>query len=129
MIKYFLNTTDNFLCSSIKTAFSKAENAYKIKNKEVDLLQELQNFSDSPLGCMIGIDSKFETNVKLKIKLILGLFFVIVPLLVFSTFSYALNIELTYGVLATLGVAILVASRFEELSKRYVGTRILEFQR
>lgn len=127
MIKVFLNTTDNFLCASIKSTFTRTESKYKKANLQLDLKQELNNFQENPLGCMIGIDSKFETNIKLKIKLILGLFFVVAPLLVFSLFSYLANISTSYGFLATFGVALLVASRVEELSKRYVQTRMLEF--
>ena len=127
MIKVFLNTTDNFLCASIKSTFTKAESRYKKDNLQLDLKKELNNFQENPLGCMIGIDSKFETNIKLKIKLILGLFFVVAPLLVFSLFSYLADISPSYGFMATFGVAILVASRVEELSKRYVQTRMLEF--
>ena len=126
MLKTFLNTTDNFLCSSIKNTFVKTEKKYKKENLKIDLQKELTSFQESPLGCMIGIDSKFETKVKLKIKLILGFFFVLVPLTVFTLFSYMTDISTTYGVLATLGIAFLVSSRFEELSKRYVQTRMME---
>jgi len=126
MLKIFLNTTDNFLCSSIKNTFSRTEYKYKKENLQVDLQKELTNFKENPLGCMIGINSKFETKIKLKIKLTLGLFFVFIPLVVFTLFSYLTEISATYGVIATLGIAILVASRFEELSKRYVQTRMLE---
>ncbi|MEA2073003.1 MAG: hypothetical protein U9O86_05400 [Campylobacterota bacterium] len=128
MLKLFLNTTDNFLCYSIKKTFTKTENRYKKANLQIDLSKELKKFQDKPLGCVIGIDSTFETKIKLKIKFILGLFFVVVPLVIFSLFSYLAGISVTYGVVATLGVAWLVASRFDELSKRYVQTRMLEFQ-
>ena len=126
MLKTFLNTTDNFLCSSIKNTFVKTEKKYKKENLKIDLQKELTSFQESPLGCMIGINSKFETKVKFQIKLILGFFFVLVPLTVFTLFSYITDISATYGVLATLGIAFLVSSRFEELSKRYVQTRMME---
>jgi len=126
MLKIFLNTTDNFLCSSIKNTFVKTEKRYKKANLQIDLQKELSSFQENPLGCMIGIDSKFETNIKFKIKLILGFFFVLVPLVVFTLFSYITEISATYGVIATFGIALLVASRFEELSVRYVQTRMKE---
>ena len=126
MLKTFLNTTDNFLCSSIKNTFVKTEKRYEKENLQIDLQKELTSFQENPLGCMIGVNSKFETNIKLKIKLILGFFFVLVPLVVFTLFSYVTDISATYGVLATLGIAFLVSSRFEELSKRYVQTRMME---
>lgn len=126
MLKIFLKITDDFLSSSIKHTFLQTENRYKKENLPVDLQRELNNFQENPLGCMIGINSKFETNIKLKIKFILGFFFVLVPLVVFTLFSYIIEISATYGVLGTFVIAILVASRFEELSTRYVQTRILK---
>ena len=127
LIKLFLDTTDKFLCNSIKSAFSNAEDGYKQKEMEVDLLKELKNFEENPLGCMIGIDSKFEAGIKVKIKMVLGLFFVLIPVLGFSAVSYILEIPQAYAYLATFVVAILVASRMDEISRRYVQTRALEF--
>lgn len=127
IIKLFLETTDKFLCNSVKSAFSKAEDGYKKKELKVDLLKELQSFEKNPLGCMIGLDSKFETNIKVKIKIILGLFFVLIPVIGFSSLSYILEIPQTYAFLATFGVAMLVASRMDVISQRYVQTRRLEF--
>ncbi len=127
IIKLFLETTDKFLFNSVKNTFSKAESGYKKKNLKVDLLKELKSFEENPLGCMIGLNSKFETDIKVKIKMILGLFFVLVPVVGFSALTYILGIPQTYAFLATFVVAILVASRMEEISKRYVETRALEF--
>ena len=126
-IKLFLNTTDKFLCNSIKTAFANAEDGYKQKEMKVDLMKELRSFEENPLGCMIGIDSKFEASIKVKIKMVLGLFFVLIPIVGFSTLSYIFEVAQTYAYLATFVVAILVASRMDEISKRYVQTRALEF--
>ena len=127
LIKLFLNTTDKFLCNSIKSAFSNAENGYKQKEMKVDLMKELRSFEENPLGCMIGIDSKFEAGIKVKIKMVLGLFFVLIPIVGFSALSYILSIPQTYAFLATFGVAMLVASRMDVISSRYVQTRALEF--
>jgi hypothetical protein len=128
MLKLFLDTTDNFLCNSIKGSFTIAEKKYQQNNIQIDLLDELKKFQENPLGCMIGLNSKFEAMIKVKIKLILGFFFVIIPLLGFSIFSYVINLSLIYGFLMTFLVAILVASRMEEISKRYTQTRMLELQ-
>ena len=127
LIKLFLNTTDKFLCNSIKSAFANAEDGYKQKEMKVDLMKELRSFEENPLGCMIGIDSKFEASIKVKIKMVLGLFFVLIPIVGFSVASYILEIPQTYAYIATFVVAILVASRMDEISKRYVQTRSLEF--
>jgi len=127
MLKLFLNTTDNFLCNSIKGAFEKAERDCAKDHLKVDLLKELKSFEESPLGCVIGVGSKFETDLKVKIKMVLGLFFVLIPVIGFSTVSYILGIPQTYAYIATFIVAILVASRMDEISRRYVQTRALEF--
>jgi hypothetical protein len=129
IIKLFLNTTDKFLCDRIKSTFTKTENDYKARNQSINIAKELDSFQVNPLSCVIGIDSKFETNVKLRLKLIIGLFFVLVPIVVFSLFSYLTHINYMYAFLATMPVAILVSSRMETLSKRYVQTRSLEFSR
>ena len=126
VLNLFLNTTDNFLCSSVKNIFEKTENSYKQNHKNFDLTQELQKFRDEPLGCMIGNHSKFETNVKVQVKLLLGLFFVLVPFAGFATLSYLLSLKLTYSFLLTFLVAILVASRMEEIADRYVQKRVSE---
>lgn len=123
MIKLFLNKTDNFLCSRVRNIFEKTEDGYQKKDVTFDLEQELKSFEENPLGCVIGINSKFETDVKIKIKLLLGLFFVLVPLIGFALVSYILNIEITYAFLLTFFVALLVASRMEEIAKRYSQTR------
>jgi hypothetical protein len=123
MIKLFLNKTDNFLCSSVRNIFEKTEDRYKQKDLGFNLEQELRNFEENPLGCVIGIDSKFETDVKIKIKLLLGLFFVLVPLLGFELLSYILNIEATYAFILTFIVALGVASRMESIAKKYSQTR------
>jgi len=127
LIKLFLNTTDKFLCNSIKSAFANAEDGYKQKDMKVDLLKELKSFEENPLGCMIGVDSKFEANIKVKIKMVLGFFFVLIPVICFSAVAYFFNIPQEVAFIATFGVAILVASRMDEISKRYVQTRALEF--
>ena len=129
LIKLFLNTTDKFLCNSVKSAFANAEDGYKQKEMKVDLVKELRSFEENPLGCMIGIDSKFEARIKVKIKMILGLFFVLIPIVGFSAISYILEIPQTYAFIATFGVAMLVASRMDVISSRYVQTRALEFTR
>lgn len=127
LIRLFLDTTDKFLCNSIKSAFANAEDGYKQKDVKFDLQKELSSFQENPLGCMIGLDSKFEANIKIKIKMVLGFFFVLIPVIGFSAVSYILEIPQTYAYLATFAVAILVASRMDEISKRYVQARFLEF--
>lgn len=123
MLKLLLRTTDKFLSNSVKTVFEKTENIYMQNNTSVDILVELKKLQNDPLGCTIGNGSKFERLVKVKIKVILGIFFVLIPLLGFTSLAYLVSFELTYSFLLTFIVAILVASRMEEITKRYVHSR------
>lgn len=126
MIKRFFQTTDNFLCNRVKNVFEKTEKSYIEKENDLDILKELQKFQENPLGCMIGNDSKFETAVKVKIKIILGIFFVLIPLVGFNTLTHLLDISSTFAFIFTFIVAILVAKRIEEIVNRYVQTRTLQ---
>jgi multidrug transporter EmrE-like cation transporter len=128
MFKLFLNTTDKFLCNSVKSVFTNAESKFKAQYSQNTLLKELEKFQENPLGCTIGIHSKFEKNIKVKIKFILGIFFVFTPLVIFSAFTYLTHIDISYALFATFGVAILVSSRMEEIANRYVNFRKLELQ-
>ena len=124
MIKIFLNTTDNFLCKNVKNIFEKVENGFEKEEKSFNVLKELQSLEDNPLGCTIGNDSKFETAVKVKIKMYLAIFFVIVPLLGFAFLAYVSSVAYTYAFVLTFVVAVFVASRIEEIAKRYTATRM-----
>jgi hypothetical protein len=124
MLNLFLNTTDNFLYSSVKIIFEKTEKKYIQAQKNFNLTEELKKFKEEPLGCMIGSHSMFETKIKIQVKLLLGLFFVLVPFTGFAILSYLLSLKLTYSFLLTFLVAIFVAIRIEEIAERYVQERV-----
>ncbi len=127
MLRLFLKITDKFLYSTIQNAFRDTENAFRRNHKSFNLQEELKKFEDEPLGCVIGIHSKFETKLKLHIKFIIGIFFVLVPTLAFSGVFYFLNINMAFAVFTTLLVSILASSRLEELAKNYVEYRVAQF--
>jgi len=126
MLKLFLNTTDSFLCSNVKNIFEKVESGFTSEHKEFNITKELKNLENDPLGCTLGNHSNFETTVKIKIKLILGIFFVAIPLMGFAFLAYISSVAYTYAFVLTFVVAILVASRMEEIARRYVATRALQ---
>jgi len=126
MLKLFLNTTDNFLCANVKNIFEKVENGFADEHKEFNVTKELQNLEDDPLGCTLGNHSNFETTVKIKIKMLIGFFFVAVPLMGFAFLAYISSVAYTYAFVLTFVVAILVASRMEEIARRYVAKRALQ---
>ncbi len=119
MLQIFLKFTDKFLYNTI-------QNAFRRNNLNFDIQEELTKFENEPLGCVIGIHSKFETKLKLSIKLMLGFFFVLIPTIAFAGVLYFLNINMMYAVFATLLITILASSRTEELAKRYVDYRVAQ---
>ena len=125
MIKLFLNKTDDFLCKNVKGIFEKTESTYKSRGLEVDLTQELRNLELNPLVCATGKNSKFEKNIKIKIRMILGIFFVAIPLFGFALVTYIFNIDYLFAFFSTFVVAMLVSYRMDEIAKRYAQRRFL----
>ena len=123
MIKLFLNTTDKFLCNSVKDIFEKTESCYKSKNINVDIVKELQNLEYDPIINDSERSSSFEKRVKFKIKMMLGIFFVAIPLFGFAFLSYMLSLEFTYAFVLTFFVAILATVRMDEIVMRYANIR------
>jgi len=126
MLRLFLKITDQFLYNIIQNAFRDTENAFRRNHLNFDIQEELKKFEDEPLGCVIGIHSKFETKIKLSIKLVVGFFFVLIPIIAFGGLFYVVNINILFAIFATLVVSILAASRLEELAKNYVEYRVAQ---
>lgn len=125
MIKLFLNKTDDFLCKNVKGIFEKTENSYKNRGLEIDLVEELNKLEINPFVCKVGASSSFEKNIKIRIKIVLGVFFVAIPLFAFALLTYMLGIDYLYAVLSTFLVAMLVSYRMDYIAKRYVSRRCL----
>ena len=126
MVKKFLNRTDSFLCDSVREIFEEVEGNHRAKRVSVDISQELKNFEENPLTCVVGCDTKFETNIKVKVKIMIGIFFVAIPLFGFLALTYMLDIASSYAFVLTFIVAMLATSRIDEIAKRYVSTRVME---
>lgn len=126
MIKKFLNRTDRFLCDSIKDIFEKVEGKHNNSEVSINISQELKNFEANPLTCVVGCDTKFETNIKIKVKIMLGIFFVAIPLFGFLALTFILGLAYSYAFIFTFIVAMLATSRIDEIAKRYVNTRAME---
>jgi hypothetical protein len=129
MIRLFLKTTDNFLYSTIQNAFRITEDTFREKRMNFDLLKELKNFEDKPLGCVIGVNSQFETKIKLHIKLIMGIFFVFIPIVFFGGVFHFTHINFALAVFATFLVTILASSRLETLAEQYVKYRMAQLNK
>ena len=122
--------TDSLLCHTIKKAFAKAEAKYDLNKKRTQLLRELERIKEDPLRCAIlDNGSSFEKEVKLQMKLYLGVLFIFLPLLAMLYASYLLGIDYSYAFLATFIFAIILSKRVEYLTQRYIALRKLEFSR
>lgn len=119
MVRKFLNQTDKFLCTNVKNIFEKCESNFK----NVNVYDELKNLQYDPIVQVFGSRSQFEKKVKLKIKLMVGVFFVAIPLIGFLFLSYMFDLDFSYAFLLTLLVATLATIRLDEIVKRYANTR------
>jgi hypothetical protein len=126
ILKLFLNTTDNFLCNNLKTIFEKSEKIYKKRDLEIDLFKELKNLEFNSLVSVRGSSSNFEKDVKLKLKVLLGLFFVALPLFAFVIITYLFSFEYSYAFIFTFAVALLATMRMENIIHKYAHRRYLK---
>jgi len=126
MLKLFLNTADQLLYRKIQLVFKQTELKFSDQYNKEKLLKELEKFQENPLSCTIGIDSQFEKHIKLKIKFMLGICFVFVPLTIFSFFSYLTGIDIIFAFLEALCVTLVISSRMETIAQKYVKNRKLE---
>ena len=115
----WLNKTDKFLCNNIKNTFEQFEKNYKNKNQTINLAQELQNLQSAPFVNISTSSTNFEKDVKLKLKLIVGVFFVFIPLISFLLLSYILETHVDYAVISTLAVAIFASFRMDLIATKY----------
>ena len=123
MIKQFLNFTDNFLCDHLKSIVTKTENHYRNKGMNLDLAEELEKLDDNALVGSSRHMTKFEKQVKFNIKILMGIFFVAVPLIGFSAITYFLNAEYSYAFMLTFAVALFSNIRLENIVHRYTQLR------
>ncbi|NOQ31904.1 MAG: hypothetical protein GQ570_12345 [Helicobacteraceae bacterium] len=123
MIKLFFDTTDEFLYKRVRDTFEKVERGYKRRHLEVDLEVEYENFEFDPLIVTTGSKSNFEKDLKYKLKIILGIYFVAVPFMGAIFVASLLGFSFSYAAVFTFVVAVLSASRMEEIARRYVEFR------
>ena len=124
MKNLFLNVTDGFLFNSLKTIVEKTENRYEKRGLQINLSKELDALEEDPLVCREGSCSAFMKNIKLNIKLLLGVFFVAIPLFAFSSVSYVLNFDYSYAFVLTFIVAVFSSSRMENIVHKYTQLRL-----
>ena len=123
MFKLFLNTTDNFLCNNLRSIFEATENKYKSRSLKINLLKELENLEFNPIVGIQGMSSDFEKSIKLKLRLLMGVFFVAIPLLAFVVITYVFSLEYSYAFALTFVIALLATMRMEKIVHRYAQKR------
>lgn len=124
MKNLFLNITDSFLLNSLKTIVEKAENRYQKRGMRINLSKELDTLDEDPLVCREGSCSAFMKNIKLNIKILLGIFFVAIPLFAFSSITYVLNFDYSYAFILTFIVAVFSSIRMENIVHKYTQLRL-----
>lgn len=127
MLKIALNQTDNFLFNVVKKVFEKAELNCKMARKKLDLKKELDYLKEEPLITFMSDSTKFEKVVKFRIKIILGIFFVAIPLIGFLGVTNFYGIHYSYAFPLTLIITLLATSRMDEIVIRYAQTRAIGF--
>jgi hypothetical protein len=123
MYKLFLNTTDNFLCNNLKSIFEATEKKYRNRSLPINLLKELENLELNSLVSVKGMSSDFEKSIKSKLRLLMGVFFMAIPLFAFVLITYVFSLEYSYAFALTFVVALLATMRMEKIVHRYVQKR------
>lgn len=123
MLNYFLKTTDDFICTNMKKVFENLETNYKKKKIKINLYEELKNLEFDPFVNITHESSNFERSIKLKLKTIIGIFFVLIPLVALLVISYLVDIQYTYAFLITFIVAIFASDRTTKIASRYSKLR------
>ena len=124
MRNLFLNVTDSFLLNNLKAIVDKAETNSRNKGLPVNLVNELDVLDDDPLVCREGTCSAFMKSIKMNIKLLLGIFFVAVPLIAFSSITYLFNFDYSYAFVLTFIVALFSSIRMENTVHKYTQLRL-----
>jgi len=126
IVKQWIRFTDAFVYGVIRKTFSVTEKRCAAAGCIRDVAKELERFAREPLACAIGSRSGFQTHVKLRIKAVLGLFFVVLPLSVFVAAAHIADVHFVYALFATVAVAFFGASRAEEMAERYAHERMTQ---
>lgn len=123
MLKLFMNTTDNFLCNNLKAIFEKTEQSYKNRSINIDIYKELERLELSALVSRDENSSNFEKIIKLKLKLLISIFFIAVPLFSLITITYIFDLQYSYAFALTFAITVLATIRMENIIHRYTCKR------
>jgi len=123
MFNFLLKQTDNFICSNVKNIFEGLETNYKNKDIKVDLNQELKSLEFDPFVRIRQKSSAFEKSIKLKLTSVIGIFFVLIPLVIMLVVSHDMHIPYAYSYIVAFAIAIFAAYRTNKVTTRYSNFR------
>lgn len=124
MFNLWLSKTDDFLCSNVRNIFETLEDSYKNKDQKINLIHELRHLEIDPLVSVKSEASEFEKDVKLKLRVIIGIFFVLIPLISFIVLSHLIEIQYSYAFVSTFAVAVFASSRMDKIASKYSTFRM-----
>ena len=124
MFNLWLTKTDDFLCSNVRNIFESLEDSYKNKDQKINLVHELRHLEIDPLVSIKSEASEFEKDVKLKLKVVVGIFFVLIPLISFTGLSHLMDIQYSYAFISTFAVAIFASTRMDKIASKYSTFRL-----
>ena len=124
MFNLWLNKTDEFLCHNVRNIFESFEDSYKNRDQKINLTHELKHLEIDPLVSLKSNNSNFERDVKLKLRVVVGVFFVLIPLISFMLLAYIVEAEYSYAFVSTLIVAVFASTRMDKIASKYSAFRL-----
>lgn len=119
MTNIFLKATDDFICKNMKNIFENLEKTYTKRNEKINLFEELRNLKMNPFALTPNKSTSFEKELKHKLKIVIGIFFVSIPLVLLLTLTYINQLDYVYPIALTFAIAIFASSRTEKIADRY----------
>ena len=124
-----LRLTDTVICNNIKKAFKQARQKFQDSKEQIDMQEVIANLSEDPLRCaLLDHHSPFERDVKMSMKLSLGFYFILLPLVVLSGLAYIFHIPISFVFLLIFIEAIFLSQRVEVLVRRYIKLHNLSYR-
>ena len=124
-----LRFTDTVICNNIKKAFDRAQRKFQNAKEQIDMQEVLAHLSEDPLRCaLLDSRSPFERDVKMSMKLWLGLYFIFLPLVILLVIAYVFHIPYSFVFLMIFIEAILLSQRVEVLVRRYIKLHNLSYR-
>ncbi len=128
MVEHIKQLGDTIICNKIKKAFGDAQKKFGDQKEKIDMQEVFAHLSEDPLRCaLLDNHSPFEREVKLSMKLSLGLNFILLPLVLFLLLASVFHVPYHYAFVVVFLGAILLSKRVETLMQRYISLHQLSY--